>query len=364
MSSPKKSPKRTPKSAVSSPVAPVTPVAVLPAAVAAAAVSSPKVVKEPDLVPPRKVVADQGKLEELKVNTVPADAIPKEELDMRLLKRGIVPISRISVKGRTKFIKAYDLRGNTFYIDPEEERDTYISPNDLSMVQIEEAESVPTSLTLSALDCAKLDVCGFAFECNNGVCTIRRDPESLETRNEKFAVVKQPQIRWGKEEGLPVAYPIVKLSELLLNPAAVMMHLEKAALRIEFESIKAYNKELMGIEESFSAFAGMLQLMPKAMKLAEKSVNHSMIRLRNFRNELDVVKDRALYEKLAYNIYLRQRYMNDLLVLTRRMNEQKREFEVLNERLVKQFEEMQAAYNETEMDRVLAVPPQMGAPPV
>jgi len=361
MSSPKKSPKsRSPKTSPA-PVAPV----IVPAELEEPVLIAPPHVRGPNDL--NDMVANQGPLEDLTLSSkklVP----PKEDLDHLLLQKGFVPLGSIvianddGIKGKVRYIKAYDVFGNTAYIDlEEEEREVYVSPNDLTMIEIRSANTLPLATKLSALDCAKLDVCGMAFECDGGVCTIKRDAGSLESKTTSFAVMKAPQVSWGREEGLAVSYPIVKLSEVLLNPWEVSKRLEKAALRIEYQSIKAYNQEVERLAERFTNVTNVLTVLPKAMSLAERSVTSSMLKLRNISSDLRATNggkgpltaaDKAFSTQLAYNVHLRQKYMNDLLVFTRVMNEHKMKVDRLNEDLVKRFEELKEKYNETTMRKL------------
>lgn len=340
MEQPKSSPKRRKSSKLSSSAA--TPVAI-----------PPDFPLDPELVPPER-------LADLEVPP-PAASVDerigeRDAIDLFLLERGFTPVSKIVLRDSTghdgvKFIKAYDLQGNTLYIDIDSDENIHVSPTDLTVTQVKSAEKIPISTKLTALECAKLEVCGVGFECDNGICTLIRDGDNMEPQEMNFSVTRAPQTRWGYESGAPVSYPIVRLSEITKNPLLVMKNVEKASLRMAFEAHKTYHSEIMGLTTDWIALKSVMEIMPLGMRAAFKSVLKSMIQLKNHRdNTVRCPANKAKLDLIVWNIHLRQNYLNELLVLTRKMKLFRDQMTRMASELNLQFDEMKARYDEKAMD--------------
>lgn len=166
-----------------------------------------------------------GMLSSLKVTNY-SSQIENTSLEVELLQRGYVAKGYI-VTDTVEYIKAIDINGHTVYImlDVDDASKTITIPVNTQPMSssYEDVSYIPQSTVLSALDCAQLDVCSVAFDCQDGVCVAGRDPRgSANPKVVTFKVRTEGNLGLGRVTSSSLSYPVIRLSDIRTAPAKTL----------------------------------------------------------------------------------------------------------------------------------------------
>jgi hypothetical protein len=144
-----------------------------------------------------------------------ATEVSGELVEAQLQLLSYIPIAKylMGEPRAARYIKAYNPYGQIVFIYLDEPGDV-IDDETCVVIQPSAAAVVPISMKISASECAKLNVCGIAFDCKGELCTLRRNEEKPGQVDELIMTKN-----CNKEidiEDMP--YPIIKMSELKSDP--------------------------------------------------------------------------------------------------------------------------------------------------
>lgn len=145
-----------------------------------------------------------------------------------------------------EYIKARTVRGQLVFVEMDSGGCVAYRKDDLTAVRMKDAIKVPHSAKLGALECADLGVCGVAFECKDGICTLVRncDDSSMEpTEHHLVTVTKQAKESIVMDDN-PVAYPVVKMSEIMANSKLVMENIDKVTRKMRKKAFVRCRKNI------------------------------------------------------------------------------------------------------------------------
>ncbi len=112
----------------------------------------------------------------------PEGMIENQDILRLLSDRGYMPFRTTLIQGTNgmipKYVKAINDRGNTVYVMIDMDGNIMTQPGDLTTIETTEATSVPLSVKMGAYNCAGLDVCAVALECDDGICMLMRDDDT------------------------------------------------------------------------------------------------------------------------------------------------------------------------------------------
>ena len=191
--------------------------------------------------------------------------------ETELLKSGYAPLGKIIATKddgtEVEYIKAINSMGQKVFVLLDEPGFMNSTISSLSMRSAPNAELVPYSIKIGASKCAGLDVCGVAFECGDSVCVLERHDRDLTPRETTFKVIHSSEPEVGKmqvtKENMveTVALPIVRLSEIRVNPDTVLENtnivtrrLRNQEYRASLEKFTEMKTKLRGVERALSVF--------------------------------------------------------------------------------------------------------------
>lgn len=169
----------------------------------------------------------KGKIPEVPEVPVQEEIVaPKENLvdvQEELIKLGYAPISKVVVSKEGnlegKYIKALNLYCQHIYIELDVEGVLAVEEGTIAHLERETVSEIPLNVEMDDLRCAESDVCGVAFECKNGVCTLTQEETSTPKRTSFIRVEKNEEVAALMLDD-NIAYPVVKFSEIRANPSA------------------------------------------------------------------------------------------------------------------------------------------------
>jgi hypothetical protein len=233
------------------------------------------------------------------------------------------------------YLKARNSRGQTVYIDLDQDGFVRIQPNDVTLIKSEKAAIIPHSVKLGMLKCAGTNVCGIAFECSNGLCTLIHKKDDMEPVETNLIMVEDKNNTAIIESGQPVAYPVVRLSELLENPKTVMAYVDTATNSLLTISLKICKENINSIEKSLYDTNKKYQNLKATLNKNISSLANVIVQLETMRAGYDRRPPQSNEEKerfhiLSYNLQLRYELVHDLTRKCGLLGEYKDTLENLN----------------------------------
>lgn len=116
---------------------------------------------------------------------------------------------------------------------------------DLSIKQVLRVKKEVVDDEERAEKCSAMDVCGTAYECEDGFCTLRRNEETMEVEEEDFYITTERQNKSGFTKDPALARPIVKISEIIANNNEVIRNVITASNRLRVKADYSFFKRQM-----------------------------------------------------------------------------------------------------------------------
>jgi hypothetical protein len=182
---------------------------------------------------------------------------------------------------------------------------------------------------MGAVDCAGTEVCGVAFECgSNSICVLSRNETDLTPEEANFVFIEHNDIASGimmdntvsntVSNGQIMAYPVIRLSEIRVNPCMILENtdlvtrrLRNASYKILLDDLNDFDHEIAELKRNFDCF--MTTQKNDAVRL-----NRTLNQLDQWNESYmahppttDEVKER--YDELKRNLRYRNEYIEILL---------------------------------------------------
>lgn len=162
---------------------------------------------------------------------VPKDPVPivilQDSINDELYDLGYIVIHKIGTKN-SQFLKAINKKGQKVYIHID--TNDYYSANDIMMIE-NDSNLLSFSIKNGAYSCASMEVSGIVFEYgSNSICIIMRGDNDLKFKETNYILDIDSQAH--NFDGCAITYPIIKLSELRVNPDVVLCNTDIVTRRL------------------------------------------------------------------------------------------------------------------------------------
>lgn len=217
-----------------------------------------------------------------------SERLANDDIRTMLLNSNYRPINTILTKSSNgqstgRFIKSVTPSGALVIIDTNVVGTIPVSNNDMETVEIstDQALNIPLESKTGALRCAT-GVCGVAFECSNGICTMIRDEENLMPKETQFVKVSQIGDEAAVIGSDPYAIPIVKLSEILENPMEVDRKVNMATNRILTASFNQCHNGINDISNELNRLNEEYAKLDNNLRASSSNVSSTIEELRGY----------------------------------------------------------------------------------
>jgi hypothetical protein len=259
-----------------------------------------------------------------------------------LVKNGYHPVSTVIVKNNEgglegRYVKALNKMGQHVFVLLDTQGYTAVDPKDLTMIEAKAASIVPLGVKASGLDNAGAEVSGVAFECNEGVCTLIRGQDTT-PRETSFVYVEKKAEKAAIIQDHVIAYPIVRLSEIIANPELVMKNVDLATRRIRNAAYQNVlwktKKEGEYIAALNAAFARFTSVCGESFAQLNKDINM----LEGFNAQAMQIKslstlEQAKHEKVMNNLAYRNEMVPKILMKCEEVAAAKEELAAITARI-------------------------------
>lgn len=236
--------------------------------------------------------------------STPSGIVEDQDILKLLVNKGFQPMNSIMVQttegNMAKYIKTLDSKGNRAYVVIDKEGNVMKKPGDLTTIESNKATSIPLSAKIDAYNCAGLDICAVALECNDGVCMLMRDDDA-KMKEIMLTKVKNKTNGAIVESDSPIGYPVVRLSEILQNPVLVSQIIDSNTRKIRAATTSNYVKRLETMVEGRDKSINNVNVFVKAMDEAFVNVLTELKALEKKRKQFDVMPPKNPPEKKELN---------------------------------------------------------------
>lgn len=238
--------------------------------------------------------------------------INAKNVDTELLSYGYVPINKVllgegSTEQRIKYIKAYNPYGELVYILLDGEG---MCQGNLctTMTEVASETTIPYTLKMTAAECNNLDVCAIIFECEQGVCALHRKKDNPVEFDEQLFVhnrqIGTPGRDFLRNKTVALPYPVVRLSEIRVNPERVLIASDESFKRMRNEFYKISINELNETNKLYNRLSVESKKFQTNAEIFSKSLMNDVIQLENLAEEHRSINSSDKNQKQNYKLVL------------------------------------------------------------
>lgn len=247
-----------------------------------------------------------------------------ESLPTKLANCGFQVCSRILVSSdststkshfEAPYIEAINPLGQRIFIFLDNPEPVSPEPTDSIMIRSPSNNLIPHSVKIGAFDGIGLDVSGVALVCQNSICTLLRDDNGPVENN--FTPIDKKDVPISDSEN-PIAYPIVRLSEILTQPDLVTFLTDRATRRLRNVTYENCKHELESTRETLSQLVNAFNQFNQLQANITLKLHSTIKMLEDFTRQYwnlspNIPPDK--YDKVISNLRKRHEYAIDLLSL-------------------------------------------------
>jgi hypothetical protein len=268
--------------------------------------------------------------------------IEKNSVEYTLVNNGYIPKDKIVTKNGNGqmgalYIKAINSFGQTVFVELDDEGYVSTDKDDLTMVREEKANDIPYSIKMGIAECMNTEVCGVAFDCNESICTMIRQPDSNTPKEENFIYTEKRSERAAILGDKVIAYPIVRLTEIKANPNLVLENTNVATGRIRnaayeksMQEINESSKSVLELENAFIAFNEKRVIIQEQLNRSISDLTLMNVEYLNNKSMTDEEKEK--HRLVQINLRKRNELIVELLNFCKQIGDMK---SVLNAQLNK-----------------------------
>lgn len=231
-------------------------------------------------------------------------------IEGELIDHGYVPQVRYVInengKNSVKYVKATDRNGNIVFVIPDTESVSFGIDETVYLNNSGVMNAFPYEMILSSTECMKFETCGLVFVCDGGICTLRRDGATIDPIQEVYnindKVIDIEDSKYG--------YPIVKMSEIMNNPADIAANVATLVTRLRKTSYDECDKILKDMSENISKLSEAFNNYAAKQKYYKGEIDKTTAKFK----ELNAEYNNPKVEKTAENISRHNTILNNLAI--------------------------------------------------
>jgi len=254
-----------------------------------------------------------------------SELVEAASIEHQLRNAGLTPIEKIVVSstdgsGSVEYIKATTPDGHGAFIQLDQEGYVATTADDPTYVVATVTET-PAAVTYSqkvgSIADVGLEITGVAHVCSNGVCVVTRT-ESLVPQETTFLRSNVAGDEAAALEGIPVSYPVVRLSEVVASPVDVVRSIGEAAARLRAKAYDIAVNDLKKIRESTKelnrALGDFERVQADALRDLRRSIDDLKIVMKKYDTAELIAGNRDKYDRLSYNLRRRYELLEELII--------------------------------------------------
>jgi|694.fasta_scaffold131710_1 hypothetical protein len=282
---------------------------------------------------------EDSKIEDSKIINIEdskiEDSINKNKIDDELLEAEYIVINKIYNDDILKYIKAINKNGQKVLINIDENN------NDFNISK-KKSDKLPYNIKTSALNCINNVVCGVALQCGNDeMCIINKDSKDLKIKETLYDYNEnndEDKNNNDKNNDDLIVYPVIKWSEIKLNPKDLLVNTDVATARLQnmtyntqLENLGTTSVELNKLNNTFNKFNLLREEITDKLKTTLKQLKEINNKYTNDPQLIENNKD--LYKQVQKNLLIREENMMKLSNYIKKFADKKTQLENINNEL-------------------------------
>ena len=278
-------------------------------------------------------------------------ALKNQDIEKALLERGFISTEKILTKDADgnvvcRFIKARDNLGHALYIELDTtcaENMGYVSISSADLENVmtvsTDASVIPYSLKVGSFEASSSSLFGVGFECDNQVCVMSRKDKSLTPTETVFTFTRNEHGQdMGVQEKHPIPFPIVKLSEILANPQAVMQNIASSHARMRNIAFNSCMKDVIRMKKNLGELQREIERFDHLTSEKSSELSSTISQLEEMHKAYMVhgaktAEDGEKLKSIKFNLQKRGDLAADYIALCHSMRERGQKIAVLNEEI-------------------------------
>ena len=257
--------------------------------------------------------------------------IEDNKIDDELLKAEYIVISKIYDDSKLKYIKAINKNGQKVLINIDENN------NNFSKKREAKSDKLPYNIKTSALNCINNVICGVALQCGNDeICIINKDSTDLKIKESLYDYNENNDDDKNNDD--LIVYPVIKWSEIKLNPRDLLVNTDVATARLQnmtyntqLENLGTTSVELNKLNNTFNKFNILREEITDKLKISLKQLKEINNKYTNDNQLIENNKD--LYKQVQKNLLIREDNMMKLSNYIKKFADKKQQIEIINNEL-------------------------------
>jgi hypothetical protein len=265
-----------------------------------------------------------SKIEDSKIKIIKDNKI---KIDDELLEAEYIVINKIYDDDILKYIKAINKNGQKVLINIDENNNDF----NISKKRADKSDKLPYNIKTSALNCINNVVCGVALQCGNDeMCIINKNSKDLKIKETLYDYNGE-----DKNDDDLIVYPVIKLSEIKLNPKDLLVNTDVATARLQnmayntqLENLGTTSVELNKLNNNFNKFNILREEITDKLKTTLKQLKEINNKYNNDPQLIENNKD--LYKQVQKNLSIREEKMMKLSNYIKKFADKKTHLENIN----------------------------------
>jgi len=277
---------------------------------------------------------EDSKIEDSKIedSKLKISKIEDNKIDDELLEAEYIVIHKIYNDNILKYIKAINKNGQKVLINIDENSNDF----NLSKKSTDKLKNLPYNIKTSAINCINNVVCGVALQCgNNEMCIINKDSKNLKIKETLYDYNENND---DKNNDDLIVYPVIKWSEIKLNPKDLLINTDVATARLQnmtyntqLENLGTTSVELNKLNSTFNKFNLLREEITDKLKTTLKQLKEINIK---YNNDPQMIYDnKDLYKQVQKNLLIREENMMKLSNYIKKFADKKTQIENINNEL-------------------------------
>jgi len=260
--------------------------------------------------------------------------VQDKDVEQTLLDSGFIPTEKLLTRDdfgivTCHFIKTRDKLGHASYVEIDTDYSdgmgfVKVSADEPVMTVSSEASVIPYSMKVGTFE-ANQDLYGVGFECDNSVCMLKRKDPSLAPSETIFSYSTGPESS-GIMKDHPIPFPIVKMSEIISNPAEVQRSIQQSHQRMRNVAFNKCHKDVQDLKQRIKELEKEVVEFDKISSEVSNVLSCTINNLETFHGQYEDLnelcdKDKQKLKTIRFNLQKRHDLVNDHVNLCKAVKE-------------------------------------------
>lgn len=303
-----------------------------------------------------------GKNEDLHaIQPSPNSYSPQANVEDQIIYYGYDPLGKIisiddSNEVECRYIKAVNDRGQIVYIQPNHDSWMNSDPGDFTVTETTDPSTIPHSIRNGSFLTAVPDVCGVILEKETELCVITQSDYNMEPEETVLIPINcSTSINDDNIDELIVAYPIVKLGEIINNNDIVVKNTCAVTVKLRNTSYQTCIKNISDMKLTCNELSKNFDSLYVEIDDSFKKLAHTIRELEGHKVDFEDnpptdENQQIKIPRIVYNLKRRHEMMIELLKMCHSANSHSYQLKQINRKFSEMGDHTRRSFESVEYD--------------